>query len=475
MGKSKGRHTIADVEFFGKHFTDARAIDAHDYYASVMDCMVTWYQADSLHGTRAWRAANPDAPPPNPLGRDLVEFLLHDYRAFSRKRAREGRASVYVLCFDKPKYVPKNKSFTQVGRGQCEVPPLEWDGHSSIIGWDRPLPSMRALNKNRPARYHAIGEVCALIEEYYADDAAQHDCLLFLEGYATDNTEPILLPRSQQYYVASEFANKIGEADHMLMFYTRAFAERGKNVRTLSIDTDLLYLHLMHSAARLVVDETDRCVSRAGRFKNHVVHEFASDSVVDVNGLCDAIAARLSPRLRTPVATFAVGVSCAANDYIHNFHFVPPHHFVRALVEHSDYIGDLLTMDMPTNDSRVNLDVDAYFRLVKCAYVIAHKLGDTPSEFEWTWQCRPPCTSLEKAVLATIKTVNANTLKKLPPTNEELTARAMHMSWYAIYLSNGADCAYDQLPNCADYAYEEVWSDDAQRNIWQPMAKLVIN
>lgn len=475
MGKSKGRHTIAEQEFFSEQFVEARAIDLNDYYVSVMDCMVTWYRADSLHGTKAWRAANPDAPPPVPLGSDLVDFLLRDYRAFSRARARNQRASVYVLCFDKMKFVPKNKSFTQVKRGQCVVPPLEWDGHSPIVEWDRPLPNMRALNKNRPARYHAIGEVCALIEAYYAEDAERNDCLLFIEGYTCENTEPIILPRAQAHYAPSEFANAIGEADHMLMFYTRAFAERGKNVRTLSVDTDLLYLHLMHSAARLVVGETDRRVPRAGRFKNDVIHEFESDAVMRVNDMCDAIATRLSPRLRAPIATFAVGVSCAANDYIRRFCYVPEQHFVRALVEHSDYIGDLLTMDLPTDDARINLDVDAYFRLVKCAYVIAHKLDGKPSDFEWTWMVRAPATSLEAAIMAKIKTVTDTTLKKLPPTAEELTARAMHMSWYSIYLSNGADCTYDKLPDCADYAYEEVWSDDAQRNIWQPMEKLTIN
>lgn len=468
--KAVGRHHLA--ERIPAAFFDAADVDFRDFYVHVNDIMTHWFNAIALFGTKDKPATTP------PTGADLVHFLLKDFYAVRKTRCvSDDRAMTYIICFDKSKYVPPIKAWTQAKRVK-NVPSLEWDGASSIIGYNEPLPNWDSLNQNRAARYRAINDVCSIIRaELTADVFIDGKCILIIDGYSEDNETPIILPESQELYTPSDFNNRIGEGDHHLVFYTLYFTRFGKNVRSVSADTDVFLVQLMHSATRIEPDEHG-VIPRTGgaaAWRNRVLHQFSPKStahaqVVDLNVLHDAVAEQM-PTLKAPGVTTAIGVSCAANDYIRGYIGVTPKWFIEALLKHSAYIGDLLAVEA-TDDDVLSLDQDAYDRLIKCAYIECYMKSDAaePRRYKWSWEKHAGNTLvLETEVLA------SKGKRKWPiPEQAEFDANVLHMCWDALYMQRASQ-AYPVIADFRKYAYEEVEHETLKRKIWQPAKRICLD
>lgn len=311
-----------------------------------------------------------------------------------------------VLCFDKSRWVPLAKSEEQhkrnvnrAGTHEHDLPPLD------VPDLDGPVPTGERMkdyfDSRQGYRQDVIAYVCYFLLAPHSPARMQlpRGVRLVVDGHCFgapmmralgDAYEPLgcidlsddtfdgmdeeqlfatpLVRAGERVRAAERARNRIGEGDFAMFHLAHAFAADGAHVVLYSVDSDLVYLALVHEYRQrfdaLPLPRVRTHVWKRLHFRGRLYEDWT-----DVSRAFDTLRGDGGPL--APLS-LVLALSAAGGDFIDCHLQVPHERFLRAYLEQRRYIGDLLApaaAGAPTG--RLQLCEAAHTRLLKCAYVYA--------------------------------------------------------------------------------------------------------
>lgn len=476
-------------------FSDQRVF-FHDYDACkkshvvVDDCCLRWYNFTN------------DEDEDIKTGKDLLRHMVAIPDQFITDR--NSTVSVVALMFDKNDFVPPIKAWIRAKRAPNNVEPFAWDGESTIVEFDKPLPRpWGSLNANRKARQRAFEELCVMLRDHYRPKVPFRTVII--DGWKSDATRPWIIQWDNEkeayrcledHEIPVQFTNQIGEADHTVIRMSNYFSSQGMNVLTIGSDTDFLFTHIMHARTRMAICKKNNVTSEVIHYINKrtaitcdVVDCADENSTITVqkNGKSrvtwehdffdvDALFKAMEkdyPTVKYAPESIALCAISITGDYIAPFPGTPAKYFIQAFSTHfGDAIGDLVTMP---NESQITnerntfiLNRKAYRELVKFAYLqVARYQKKLFPDMESSLSASMQRSYSWDAVANAVTMSNPKRFAFDMPSNEQLKKRCLMTEWYLKYTSEGPITPLP-MDNYEEYGWEWGVNPKTQTEMYMP-------
>lgn len=242
-------------------------------------------------------------------GKDVVEYMLSRVVAFFSME----QSNSYVMAFDKPAFVPRNKQEKQLRcyiEDRRDVDPFQWSSAQSehVLEWDKEVPcNWDSMKANREARYQAIRDVVYMIRDNYRPPPGKR---LIIDSDCFEEGPLVLLTTACgthcHNYIDTTLKNCIGEGDNCIMYYVHAFSSGTADVDASlgnffdkhcwnGSETDDILVHCSDTDVWLMLLMSYHIRQKQGDFVNRVIVHCGNTDIT--------LAAQQSTELAAPSVT----------------------------------------------------------------------------------------------------------------------------------------------------------------------------